>query len=78
MSEEATRMCGRCNRPLVARDRSEYTDRRAVLVGERGLCTCPRAGTASATTGRPPVQAVIGPAAARPPGGSTAGTSRTD
>jgi hypothetical protein len=78
MSDEATRVCGRCNRPLVARDRSEYTDRRAVLVGERGLCTCPRAGTAPTTTGRPPVQAVVGPAAARSPGGSTAGASRAD
>jgi len=75
--ETATRVCGRCNRPLVARDRCEYTDRRAILVGERGLCTCPPAGAA-----RSPAMSVCPPAVPaaasgvtveRPPDGSAPG-----
>ncbi|BCJ31700.1 hypothetical protein [Actinocatenispora sera] len=83
MSDEAPRVCGRCNRPLVARDRSEYTDRRAVLVGERGLCTCPRDRRTRVTTGRPstiPVAATMaadsGGAVASRADGFPAGTAR--
>jgi hypothetical protein len=34
------RLCPTCQRPIRALDRSEYTERRADLVIERGLCVC--------------------------------------
>jgi hypothetical protein len=52
------RVCDRCQRPLLAKDRQEYTDQRALLVAERGLCVCPEK-----TSRRPPKRAKAGPAA---------------
>lgn len=37
---QGPRLCPTCQRPAPALDRSEYTDRRADLVIERGLCVC--------------------------------------
>lgn len=37
---EGPRLCPTCQRPIRALDRSEYTERRADLVIERGLCVC--------------------------------------
>lgn len=34
------RLCPTCQRPTRALDRSEYTEQRADLVIERGLCVC--------------------------------------
>ena len=35
------RVCNRCDRPLTARDKNEYTEARARLVANKGLCVCP-------------------------------------
>ncbi len=44
MSEAArrpsTRVCSTCKRPLRALQQDEYTDARAALVVEHGLCVC--------------------------------------
>ena len=34
------RLCPTCQRPTRALDRSEYTEQRADLVIQRGLCVC--------------------------------------
>ena len=34
-------LCEICGRPVVARDKNEYTPARARLVVARGLCVCP-------------------------------------
>ncbi|MGA8113025.1 MAG: hypothetical protein WCA46_05130 [Actinocatenispora sp.] len=45
MSETAqpssTRVCSSCSRPLRALQQDEYTDERAALVVQHGLCVCP-------------------------------------
>jgi hypothetical protein len=38
------RLCPTCQRPIRALDRSEYTEQRAGLVIERGLCVCGEPG----------------------------------
>jgi hypothetical protein len=38
--EETVRVCEDCKKPVRALDRDEYTQQRAVLIVERGLCMC--------------------------------------
>ena len=38
---DAVRVCDVCGRPVIARDKSEYTMARARLVADKGLCVCP-------------------------------------
>lgn len=46
------RVCAECQRPHLAEDPSEYTQQRAALVGERGLCVCAAGPGHPATAGR--------------------------
>ncbi|GAA4216798.1 hypothetical protein [Actinocatenispora rupis] len=44
MTESASvAVCPRCHRPVVVRDRGEYTVERAALIVANGLCVCPPA-----------------------------------